>query len=369
MPARFDLDGDALDLDPAAAPPAAPDDAADPALDLPGLGAGDPGAAAAPETEAESDDGDPAYVRWVQRALNQIAGLRLGTDGVAGTQTRSAIRAFQARRGLPVDGIANPATRDALVQAGAPPPAGSPVPSRDPHLRAAIARWNLPTGLPDAPTFHELVERWRPRHIPLALLVAFSSLEASGWTDATHGTPGNGYTSPDFFELGMFQTPAGRHGTCTSGRYADCEFAPPGSDPRGGSPWFQIARQLGLDPARWTDRTLQVRIGLANLERDAAKVRGRFPELFPDKASDWAIRAAVLLPFGPGIGYTIGLLAKHRAALAKLPESERWAMLQRSGARTKNSDDKMALARQLAEAMGVASTMPPVAGELSPLFR
>src|SRR5213075_1626275 len=47
----------------------------------------------------------PKYIRWVQNSLNQILGLRLAVDVISGPQTRSAIRSFQQRRGLTVDGI------------------------------------------------------------------------------------------------------------------------------------------------------------------------------------------------------------------------------------------------------------------------
>jgi peptidoglycan hydrolase-like protein with peptidoglycan-binding domain len=492
---------------------------------------------------------DKDYLRWVQQALNQVLGLRLQVDGVRGTQTRSAIRSFQAQRGLTVDGDVGTATAAALVQAGAPPPpspasastpssgggghpevdtvlprsgpgfysyhpgspgrqvarpetiralqaigaawaaahpggprigigdisfrgggpmkphkshqlgvdadlrilrsdgaekaatyhdaaysrtltqalvdtiranavlpvktiyfndpavrgvskwpghdnhlhvrfvapsapgrsappppppkAPSPFPmpatpappppgrARDPILAKAIGFWSKPTGVADAPTFHELVERWRPRHLPLPLLVAFSALEAHGYDDATHGTEKNHWSRPVFYELGMFQTPAGLHGVCTSGRYADCAHRPPGDDPRRESAWFKIAHDLGLDPLRWTDPTVQVRIGLANLERDAATVRRLYPDLFPDPASDWALRASVLMPFGPGIGYTLKLLKEHRAGLRALPEAQRWAALRRAGATTENVDKKMALAHKLADALGVASALPP----------
>ncbi len=55
-----------------------------------------------------------AGVRWVQAALNRVLGTRLAVDGIAGPRTRSAIRAFQQRRGLTVDGIVGPQTRAAL---------------------------------------------------------------------------------------------------------------------------------------------------------------------------------------------------------------------------------------------------------------
>jgi outer membrane protein OmpA-like peptidoglycan-associated protein len=68
------------------------------------------------------------YVRWVQQSLNQMLGLRLAVDGIAGPQTRSAIRSFQQQRGLTADGIVGPLTEAALIAAGASPPPGSSSP-------------------------------------------------------------------------------------------------------------------------------------------------------------------------------------------------------------------------------------------------
>ncbi len=72
----------------------------------------------------------PDYIRWVQRSLNQILGLRLTEDGIMGSQTRSAIRSFQQQKRLRVDGIVGPQTEAALIAAGAsPPPGGVAVPT------------------------------------------------------------------------------------------------------------------------------------------------------------------------------------------------------------------------------------------------
>jgi peptidoglycan hydrolase-like protein with peptidoglycan-binding domain len=53
-------------------------------------------------------------VAAVQRALGITA------DGIAGPQTRAAVRRFQARKGLAVDGIIGPQTRAALGLGAAP---------------------------------------------------------------------------------------------------------------------------------------------------------------------------------------------------------------------------------------------------------
>lgn len=62
------------------------------------------------------------YIRWVQRSLNQILGLRLKEDGIIGKHSRSAVRSFQSRYQLKVDGIVGPYTEQALITAGANPP-------------------------------------------------------------------------------------------------------------------------------------------------------------------------------------------------------------------------------------------------------
>jgi peptidoglycan hydrolase-like protein with peptidoglycan-binding domain len=78
------------------------------------------------EWESEVNRSNRDYLKWVQQSLNQILGLRLTVDGDLGFQTRSAIRSFQKRQGLPVDGIVGPPTEAALTMAsGNQPPAAS----------------------------------------------------------------------------------------------------------------------------------------------------------------------------------------------------------------------------------------------------
>lgn len=69
------------------------------------------------------------YVRWVQSALNRIEGLALPVDGVMSAAARSALRGFQGRNNLAVDGIAGPDTEQALRDAGRPADAGSAQPA------------------------------------------------------------------------------------------------------------------------------------------------------------------------------------------------------------------------------------------------
>lgn len=69
------------------------------------------------EWPEEASRSSPDYIRWVQRSLNQLLGLRLAVDGISGPQTRSAIRTFQQRQGLTVDGIVGPQTHAAIERA------------------------------------------------------------------------------------------------------------------------------------------------------------------------------------------------------------------------------------------------------------
>ena len=81
------------------------------------------------ELEEEVNRQSPEYAMWVQQSLNKILGLRLAVDGITGTQTRSAIRSFQQKKGLLVDGIVGPQTEGALIRAGAGnPPGAAPAP-------------------------------------------------------------------------------------------------------------------------------------------------------------------------------------------------------------------------------------------------
>jgi outer membrane protein OmpA-like peptidoglycan-associated protein len=73
----------------------------------------------------QSETAGNSNVRWLQTSLNQLLGTRLAVDGVAGAQTRAAVRSFQQKRGLKIDGIAGPATtaaiKAALSQTVSPP--------------------------------------------------------------------------------------------------------------------------------------------------------------------------------------------------------------------------------------------------------
>lgn len=73
------------------------------------------------------------FVSWIQSSLNDQLGLRLPVDGVMSAATRGAVRSFQERQGLPVNGLVGPETQAALRQGpggagatGAPGPGGPP---------------------------------------------------------------------------------------------------------------------------------------------------------------------------------------------------------------------------------------------------
>ena len=86
------------------------------------------------------------YVRWVQRSLNKIMGLRLVVDGISGRNTRSAIRKFQRQQRLTADGIVGSRTERALIAAGSDPPpraAGSQPTSKAPGATRPLALVNI----------------------------------------------------------------------------------------------------------------------------------------------------------------------------------------------------------------------------------
>jgi LAS superfamily LD-carboxypeptidase LdcB len=79
---------------------------------------------------AEPAEQRSEYVRWVQSSLNQVLGLRLPITGIMNAAARSALRTFQGQKNLPVDGIAGPETRKALLEAKAKPSGRGDEPSQ-----------------------------------------------------------------------------------------------------------------------------------------------------------------------------------------------------------------------------------------------
>jgi len=69
----------------------------------------------------------------VQSSLNRILSLTLPVNGVMDDQTRSAVRDFQTKKGIPADGIVGPPTERAIIEASsgeqsAPPQANGKEP-------------------------------------------------------------------------------------------------------------------------------------------------------------------------------------------------------------------------------------------------
>jgi outer membrane protein OmpA-like peptidoglycan-associated protein len=126
--------------------------------------------------EGESNRSSSEYIRWVQQGLNRILGVQLAVDGIAGVQTKSAIRSFQTKQGLVVDGIVGPVTEAALVSAGAGPAPGSSAP----RVSANCPAPNFVDCPNPGPTPTEVLDNFghnvatlnRPLHTPLINRVA-----------------------------------------------------------------------------------------------------------------------------------------------------------------------------------------------------
>src|SRR5882672_9632849 len=219
-------------------------------------------------------------------------------------------------------------------------------------------------GMPGV-TLQQLIEKWRPAiapEIPMTVLLGFIRFESGGnFSDATHGyrskTPPHVHIpQPPYYELGLFQTPAGRYGKCARDG-SHCEFAPPGLEvPSDPSQWFLLCKNIRANPQDWTNPTTQVRVGLYDLKTSAVRIRKAYPSLFPTLGTDWYLRMAVLMPFARGGGFTRAFLTGFRSDLEKLPENQRWNFLRAKKVTTHrvrwvfdpgNVDKKMALATKL----------------------
>ena len=71
-------------------------------------------------------EGPSELARWTQSCLNRALGLSLPITGLLDPATREAVRRFQAREKLPVDGIVGPPTQAALGAACARGPGAEP---------------------------------------------------------------------------------------------------------------------------------------------------------------------------------------------------------------------------------------------------
>ncbi len=402
--------------------------------------------------------------RWVQIALNDVLGLQLPVHGIADSATRSAIRSFQQREGLPVDGVVGPDTERALLaarggqsrQEGAPGPATPIQPAQAAPASELNFEWeNLPqdfdntrtsaeravvksrvaagqrnpNALADMVFFqrhperrgrriganeHRLAAEWntiltvivlpelarvgaRPavgakvgasevaqtlamaaipvpglgitleqlliRHqaasggIPIEVLLAFIQFEAGRlFDDATAGKWNEKYNKyiPSFYELGVFQTPAGDHGCANEAGAKKCKYPPPGHNVENsqfGKGWRYLTGTYPTE-SNWKDPTMQVRVGLWDLSTTADGVRNAFKDLFPSKQSEWYLRMAVLYSFAAGSGAARAFLRKYRSELSALPETKRWDFLRGKSVGTfkfnpENVDKKMALAANL----------------------
>jgi peptidoglycan hydrolase-like protein with peptidoglycan-binding domain len=103
------------------------------------LSAASRGSASSPSTPESPPDSEPVEqewedevtrssredVKWVQRSLNRLMGLRLTVDGISGPMTRNAIRQFQRRKRLGENGTIDSPTEAALISSGAGSPPNS----------------------------------------------------------------------------------------------------------------------------------------------------------------------------------------------------------------------------------------------------
>jgi Putative peptidoglycan binding domain len=319
------------------------------------------------------------YIRWVQSSLNRIMGLRLAEDGIIGSQTRSAIRSFQQQRGLTVDGIVGSHTERALIAAGAgsslragatstpTQKLGAKGGDREVGETLAMTAKKVP-GL--GITLEELLLRHKADSgdIPIEVLLAFIHFEAGTrlFDDATAGKWNEKYQkySPSFYELGVFQTPAGDHGCIREGGKRMCKHEAPGYNVKNsqfGKGWYRLTQTFPTKN-NWKDPTMQVRIGLWDLNSTGERVAKAFAALFPSRRSEWYLRMAVLYSFSKGAGWARAFLNKYKNELLALPESQRWdflrgkpAYLKGHGTKTfdpENVDRKMSLAAKLGAVRG-----------------
>jgi peptidoglycan hydrolase-like protein with peptidoglycan-binding domain len=272
--------------------------------------------------------------------------------------------------------------RDTVLPELAQGRAGPPVATKVSDTEVATTRAMAAKTIPELGIS---LERLLVRHqteageIPIEVLLAFIRYEAGKrlnhdatagyWAKDKGGKPVRYVPTPSFFELGIFQTPAGLHGCVPAGDKGmkrSCVYRPPGhnvQDSAFGKGWHRLAGTYPTE-SNWTDPTMQVRIGLWNLTSPAETIRKRFAALFPSKQSEWYLRMAVLYSFAKGAGATSAFLSKFKNDLLALPEGKRWDFLRgkRAGRFVfdpTNVDKKMALAAKLRAVRGATVRQSP----------
>ena len=278
-----------------------------------------------------------------------------------------------------------------LARRRAGPAAGTKVGDRDvATVRAMAARKFPELGI----SLEQLLVRHQAEAdgIPIEVLLAFIRREAGTHLnhDATagylakdkSGKPLRYVPSPKFYELGIFQTPAGLHGCIPKADNPverSCAYPrPPGHNVQNssfGKGWYRLTGTYPTEK-NWTDPAMQVRIGLWNLTSKANSIRNdkRFMALFPSKQSEWYLRMAVLYSFAAGAGWTSAFLRTYKNQLLALPEGQRWRFLcgkqaSRLNPETKrvetktfnpeNVNEKMVLAAKLRAVRGATVTQSP----------
>jgi len=275
-------------------------------------------------------------------------------------------------------------------RAGAGPAAGTKVGDRDVATARAMAARKFPElGI----SLEQLLVRHQAEadRIPIEVLLAFIRYEAGTHLncDATAGylakdksrKPVRYVPSPKFYELGIFQTPAGLHGCVPKADNPvarSCAYGPPGHNvakSQFGQGWYRLTGTYPTEKT-WMNPTMQVRIGLWNLTSQANRIRNdkEFTALFPSKQSEWYLRMAVLYSFAAGAGWTSAFLRTYKNQLLALPEGQRWGFLSgkqasRLNPETKrvetktfnpeNVNEKMALAAKLRAVRGATVTQSP----------
>jgi hypothetical protein len=115
------------------------------------------------EPEVRVNRKSPEYIRWVQLSLNKVMGVNLKVDGISGRMTRSAIRSFQKKFSLKVDGKLGPQTEAMLIMLtfSTPPSTIPPIPSSGAYGSGplTIVNTRMPSPVGDQYRFKENATR------------------------------------------------------------------------------------------------------------------------------------------------------------------------------------------------------------------